>query len=419
MTVRTPPTAPPGLAAGASAPAPKLTAGDLFGIIRDSATAFGQDKAPRLAAAISYYAISSLAPLLLFAVAIAGFFLSDATVVEKLFGPNGQVAQSVGPDAAEFLRGLVSNQEGIQKGSIIATLVAFVITFMGATGLFVQLQDALNSMWGADPPPPQGIGAIVKTRVTSFLLILGIGIVLLLFLGLNTWLSAIAQSLGDSIGMGAIAVRIGTFLLSSFLLTFVFAAIYKFLPSVELKWREVLIGGAITAVLFSIGQILIGLYFGRAAPGSAFGAAGSLVALLAWIYYSAMIFFFGAEATWVYSQKFGSSAGGAGNTAKKEALIESGVDISLEPGQQELAAQAEALRQGKSIRDHRGRVIRTAGARHVPLTVEPRPGTLSQPKKGGLLPSLFAAVWNAFAALLAIPTVLILGVLGIGKGKKR
>lgn len=397
----------------------KMTAGDLFGLIGDSAKAFGQDKAPRLAAAISYYAISSLAPLLLFAVAVAGFFLSNPAVVDKLFGPEGSVAQSVGKEAAEFLRNLVSNQEGLRKGSIIATIIAFVVTFMGATGLFVQLQDALNSMWGADPGPPQGIVNIVKTRLIAFVLILGIGLVLMLFLALNTWLSALAHTLGDSLGIGAVLVRVGTFVLSALLLTPVFAAIFKFLPAVKLEWREVLVGGAITAVLFSIGQILIGIYFGRAAPGSAFGAAGTLVALLAWIYYSAMIFFFGAEATWVYSQKFGSSAGGAGNTAKKAALAEQGAQVDTEPGQQELEAQAEALRKGQPIRDHRGRVIRTAGQRPVPLTTMPRPGSVPTRPRGRLLPNVAAAVWNAFAAILAVPTVLILGLFGLGKDKRR
>ena len=403
-----------------AAPPQKFGASDLFGLIGDSAKAFGQDKAPRLAAAISYYGISSLAPLLLFAVAVAGFFLSDAKVVDQLFGPQGSVAQSVGGDAADFLRGLVSNQKGLQRGSVIATLIAFVVTFMGATGLFVQLQDALNSMWGADPAPPQGIGKIVKTRLISFVLILAIGLVLLLFLALNTWLSALAHSLGDSLGVGAVLVRVGTFVLSALLLTPVFAAIFKFLPAVKLEWREVLVGGAVTAVLFSIGQILIGIYFGRAAPGSAFGAAGVLVALLAWIYYSAMIFFFGAELTWVYSQKFGTRAGGAANTAKKAALAVAGANVSTEPGEQEKAAQAAALRQGKPIRDHRGRIVRTGGRRPRPalLTSTPRPGRATADRRLGLLPNLIAAVWNAFAAILAVPTVLILGLFGLGKKKR-
>lgn len=296
MTVRPPPTVSrsSGLSA---APLHKLTAGEMFALVREAALAFGQDKAPRLAAALSYYAISSIAPLLLFAVAILGFFLSNDQVVQNLFGPDSTLAQNLGQQTAQFLKDLVDNKEGIRRSSVWATIIAFVITFMGATGLFVQLQDALNSMWGADPPPPQGVTGIVTSRLKAFVLILGIGLVLLLFLALNTYLSAIARELGDSIGMGAFAVRLGTFLLSMLLLTPVFAAIYKLLPAIKLEWREVLFGGAVTAVLFTIGQILIGIYLGRAASSSFSGAAGTLVALLAWIYYSAMIFFFGAELT--------------------------------------------------------------------------------------------------------------------------
>ncbi|SEJ58808.1 membrane protein [Deinococcus reticulitermitis] len=393
----------------------KLKPADLFTLIREAALAFGQDKAPRLAAAISYYAISSLAPLLLVAVAVAGFFLTNDAVVDRLFGPEGTVAQSLGEQAATTLRQVVENQDGLQRGSIIASVIAFVVTFMGATGLFVQLQDALNSMWGADPGPPQGIVNIVKTRVVSFLLILGIGLVLLLFLALNTWLSALAQTLGDSIGVGALFVRLGTFALSAVLLTPVFGAIFKFLPSIKLQWREVLVGGAITAFLFSIGQILIGIYFGRAAPGSAFGAAGTLVALLAWIYYSAMIFFFGAEATWVYSQKFGTRAGGAANPAKKAALAQRGAALDSEPSDQEAAAQAEAGRKGQPARDSRGRVIGTGSGRSRART---RAGSPALQTDGRLLPSLGGAVWNAVAALLALPAVLVLRVFGL-TGRRR
>lgn len=404
MTVRTPPTA-------SSAAPPRLTAGDIYALIRDSALAFGQDKAPRLAAAISYYAMSSIAPLLLVAVAVAGFFLSDKAVLDSLFGTNGSVTQSLGQEGADLLRGLFEKGT-IQRGSLTATIIGFVTLFMGSTGLFIQIQDALNSMWGADPPPPQGVVGIVKARIIAFLLILAIGLVLLVFLGLNTWLSALAQHLGDSIGMGAVAVRLGTFLLSALLLTPVFGAIYKFLPSVKLEWREVMIGGAITAVLFSLGQILIGIYFGRAAPSSMPGAAGTLVALLVWIYYSAMIFFFGAEATWVYSQKFGTGAGGAGNTAKKAALAEHGAVLDTTPSPQELEAQAAAIAQGKPIKDHRGRVIRTGRGRF------PFPAFPARPRRAAPeseLPSVSAALWNAFSAVLAVPTVIVLRLLGLGR----
>ncbi|MFC5849506.1 YihY/virulence factor BrkB family protein [Deinococcus petrolearius] len=404
----------------------KLKPADLLTLIRGAALAFGQDKAPRLAAAIAYYAIFSIAPLLVFAVAVAGFFLSDGAVIQQLFGPGSLVAQNLGPQAAEFLRDLLNNQEGIQRGSVWASVIAFVILFMGATGLFVQIQDALNSMWGADPAPPQGLLAVARTRILAFLMIVLIGVLLLAFLGFNTYLSAIAQNLGDRIGAGAFFVRLGTLILSVLFLTPMFAAIYKLLPAVKLEWRDVGVGGAVTATLFTLGQLLIGLYFGQAAPGSAFAAAGTLVTLLLWIYYSAMIFFFGAEVTWVYSQKYGSRAGGAGNVAKKQAVADKGAEISTAPSPQEAEAAAHADR---PVRDARGRVVagpqvpgREQGAGKPrralpwPLTRLPAPRRPRAPESQ--VPSVGGALWNALSAVLALPAVIVLRLLGWTGRKK-
>lgn len=388
----------------------RLKPADLFTLLREAFLAFGQDKAPRLAAAIAYYAMFSIAPLLLLAVAVAGRFLTDSAVLDQLFGPAGLVSQNLGSDTAEFLRGLIK-PESLLKGSLVATIAAFVTLFMGATGLFVQVQDALNSMWGADPAPPQGVVNILWTRVKSFLMIIVIGLLLIVFLGLNTYLSAIAQTLGDTIGAGAFFVRLGTALLSTLFLAPVFAGVYKVLPDVKLQWHEVWVGGFFTSALFTLGQLGIGLYLGQAAPGSAFGAAATLIVLLLWIYYSAMIFFFGAEVTWVYSQKFGTHAGGAANTAKKEALAAQGVDIDPTESAQERDAKDAA---GRPAQDARGRVLG--------VTVPKLPRVLRQvPRReeGRMLPTVRAALWNAVTAVLAVPVVIVLRLLGITGGRRR
>ncbi|MDK2013650.1 MULTISPECIES: YihY/virulence factor BrkB family protein [unclassified Deinococcus] len=388
----------------------RLKPADLFTLLREAFLAFGQDKAPRLAAAIAYYAMFSIAPLLLLAVAVAGRFLTDSAVLDQLFGPAGLVSQNLGTDTAEFLRGLIK-PDSLLKGSLVATIAAFVTLFMGATGLFVQVQDALNSMWGADPAPPQGIVNILWTRVKSFVMIIVIGLLLIVFLGLNTYLSAIAQTLGDTIGAGAFFVRLGTALLSTLFLAPVFAGVYKVLPDVKLQWHEVWVGGFFTSTLFTLGQLGIGLYLGQAAPGSAFGAAATLIVLLLWIYYSAMIFFFGAEVTWVYSQKFGTHAGGAANTAKKEALAAQGVDIDTTESAQERDAKDAA---GRPAQDARGRVLGVA----VPTL----PRVLKQvPRReeGRMLPTVRAALWNAVTAVLAVPVVIVLRLLGITGGRRR
>lgn len=384
-----------------------LKPADIFTLLRDAFLAFGQDKAPRLAAAIAYYAMFSLAPLLLLAVLVAGQFLSSGTVLDDLFGPAGIVAQNLGLEAADFLRGLIDT-DALQKGSVIATIAAFVTLFMGATGLFVQLQDALNSMWGADPGPPQGIVNVLWTRVKSFLMILAIGLLLIAFLGVNTYLSAIAQRLGDTIGAGAFFVRAGTALLSVLFLAPVFAGIYKVLPDVKLEWREVWVGGFFTSTLFTLGQLGIGLYLGQAAPGSAFGAAATLIVLLLWIYYSAMIFFFGAEVTWVYSQRFGTHAGGAANTAKKQALAAQGAEIDPTESDQERAAKQQA---DSPVRDSRGRVLGVPVPRVLPR--------VPRREEGRVLPTVRAALWNAVTAVLAVPAVIVLRVLGITGGRRK
>lgn len=384
-----------------------LKPADIFTLLRDAFLAFGQDKAPRLAAAIAYYAMFSLAPLLLLAVLVAGQFLSSGTVLDDLFGPAGIVAQNLGLEAADFLRGLIDT-DALQKGSVIASIAAFVTLFMGATGLFVQLQDALNSMWGADPGPPQGLVNVLWTRVKSFLMILAIGLLLIAFLGVNTYLSAIAQRLGDTIGAGAFFVRAGTALLSVLFLAPVFAGIYKVLPDVKLEWREVWVGGFFTSTLFTLGQLGIGLYLGQAAPGSAFGAAATLIVLLLWIYYSAMIFFFGAEVTWVYSQRFGTHAGGAANTAKKEALAAQGAEIDPTESTQERDAKRQA---DSPVRDSRGRVLGVPVPRVLP--------TVPRREEGRVLPTVRAALWNAVTAVLAVPAVIVLRVLGITGGRRK
>jgi len=349
----------------------------------------------------------SLAPLLLLAVLVAGQFLSSGTVLDDLFGPAGIVAQNLGLEAADFLRGLIDT-DALQKGSVIASIAAFVTLFMGATGLFVQLQDALNSMWGADPGPPQGIVNVLWTRVKSFLMILAIGLLLIAFLGVNTYLSAIAQRLGDTIGAGAFFVRAGTALLSVLFLAPVFAGIYKVLPDVKLEWREVWVGGFFTSTLFTLGQLGIGLYLAQAAPDSAFGAAGTLIVLLLWIYYSAMIFFFGAEVTWVYSQRFGTHAGGAANTAKKQALAAQGAEIDPTESDQERAAKQQA---DSPVRDSRGRVLGVPVPRVLPR--------VPRREEGRMLPTVRAALWNAVTAVLAVPAVIVLRVLGITGGRRK
>ncbi|QFP76529.1 YihY/virulence factor BrkB family protein [Deinococcus sp. AJ005] len=388
----------------------RFTPANLFTLLREAALAFSQDKAPRLAAALAYYAIFAIAPLLFFVLAVASGLLSNANVQERLFE---FLAANLNQSAVEFVKGIVPDGSKLQQSTLLASIAGFVTLFMGSTGLFVQLQDALNTLWGAEPPKGNGILNVIKSRLLSFALVIGIGVIIIAFLIGNTYLSAIAEQLGEAIGLGTLFVRVATFVVSAGILTLVFAALYKTLPNVKLQWKEVWVGSAITSVLFTLGQLAIGIYLGRAAPGSAFGAAGSLVLLLLWIYFSSMVFFFGAEVTWVYSQKFGSGAGGAGSVDKKAALAEKGAQIDTTPTAQELEASKKEQK-GSPLPGRLGDLLDTANAKlprvlpHAPTHAE-----------GRLLPSVRGTVWNAVRAVLAVPAVIVLRLLGWtgGKGK--
>lgn len=388
----------------------RFTPANLFTLLREAALAFSQDKAPRLAAALAYYAIFAIAPLLFFVLAVASGLLADANVQEQLFE---FLAANLNQSAVEFVKGIVPDGSKLQQSTLLASIAGFVTLFMGSTGLFVQLQDALNTLWGAEPPTGNGILNVIKSRLLSFALVLGIGVIIIAFLIGNTYLSAIAEQLGETIGLGTFFVRVVTFVVSAGILTVVFAALYKTLPNVKLQWKEVWIGSAITSVLFTLGQLGIGIYLGQTAPGSAFGAAGSLVLLLLWIYFSSMVFFFGAEVTWVYSQKYGSGAGGAGSVEKKAALVEKGVQIDAAPTAQELEAR-QKKQKGSPLPGRLGDLLDTASSK-IPRVLPHAPTRA----EGRLLPSVRGTVWNAVRAVLAVPAVIVLRLLGWtgGKGK--
>ena len=243
------------------------------------------------------------------------------------------------------------------------------------------------------------------------------------FLVGNTVLAAISERIGNLIGFGAFFVRVGTFLLSTLLFTLVFAFIYKFLPSVKLQWREVWVGAAITAALFTLGQVVIGLYFGRIAGSSPYGAAAALFLMLLWIYYSSMIVFFGAEVTWVFSQQYGTRAGGAANLEKKAAVAEQGVQLDTTVsaseaqaiGQTPLEAMSPAQRQGLVGQGLVGRGL----ARLLPGRphADASPPPLRRPAQSGP-PTLRAALGNAALAILAVPSVALLRLLWLLCGRR-
>ncbi|NLG96645.1 MAG: YihY/virulence factor BrkB family protein [Chloroflexi bacterium] len=275
---------------------------DLWGMLKETFKEWNEDKAPRLAAALAYYTIFAIAPLLLIIISIAGFVIgNNATVQQQILQ---QVEATVGPQGAQAVQTIIENASRPGAG-IIATIIGVVTLLVGATGLFGQLQGSLNTIWDVKPKEGRGITGMLKDRFLSFTMILGLCFLLLVSLVISTAISVLNSYFSDLLGGTGIIAQIVDLAISIGIITFIFAMIFKILPDVEIAWSDVWIGALITAVLFTIGKYLLSWYLSTSAPGSAYGAAGSLVILLLWVYYSAQILFFGAEFTQVYSRRYG------------------------------------------------------------------------------------------------------------------
>ena len=263
---------------------------------------WNQDKVTRLAAALSYYTIFSLAPLLVIIIAVAGLFLGADIAQEQIIA---QMQALVGAEGAGLMNDLLTNARNINT-NLIAALVGIVTILLGATGVVGELKDALNTIWNVAPKPDRGLFATFFERVLSFGMILGIGFILLVSLVVSASLAALNMALRGYFEQWVVLAQGIDLLLSVGSITLLFALLFKFLPDVQVAWRDVWIGAFITALLFTLGKYALGLYVGNSNVASPFGAAGALVILLVWIYYSAQIFFLGAEITQVYANEFGS-----------------------------------------------------------------------------------------------------------------
>jgi len=275
-----------------------------------------------MAAALAFHTIFAIAPLFVIVLAIAGFVFGEQAASRELFS---QVSGLVGSEGGEAIQALVSAAHKSKTGAW-ATVIAVATLFVGATGVFVQLQDALNAIWGVQRLPGRGLRNFIKDRLLSFALIVGIGFLLLVSLVLSAGLSATSKFMVGLLPAHKIVWQGIHFVVSLGVITVLFAMIFKVLPDVKIAWRDVWIGAFITALLFNLGKLLFGLYLGRSRVISGFGAAGSLVIVLLWVYFSAQILFFGAKFTQIYSNRYGSHlepAQRADAAAVKEAMSES------------------------------------------------------------------------------------------------
>jgi membrane protein len=265
-----------------------------------------KDNASRLSAALAYYTIFSLAPLLVIVIAVAGLIWQREAVQSSVMN---QVQGLVGAQGAEFVSGLLTSASNPAEG-IVATIIGIITLLFGALGVFNELHNSLNTIWGVREEKTEGFWNIVKKviidRFLSFTMILGIGFMLLVSLVISAGISATEEVVATVLPFHEFILQVINLVISIGVITVFFALIFKILPDADVAWKDVWTGAFVTALLFSLGKTLIGLYLGSSAIASSFGAAGSLVLLLVWIYYSAQILFFGAEFTQVYANEFGS-----------------------------------------------------------------------------------------------------------------
>ena len=261
-----------------------------------------RDNVPRMGAALACYTIFSLAPLLVISISVVGIVFGSEAVRGEV---TRQIQTLMGSDNAKVMQAIIQSA-GRPAPSTIASVIDVIVLLVGASGVFAEVYDALNTIWEVNPHLHSSLWNFLKARVLSFGMVLAIGFLLIVSGLLSAVLAALAHLVQSFLGVPAVVLHSLDFLFSILLITVLFALIFKLLPEVTIAWTDVWVGAALTSLLFTIGKILIGFYIGKSVTASAYGAAGSLVIIVAWIYYSAQIFYFGAEFTRVYALECGS-----------------------------------------------------------------------------------------------------------------
>jgi membrane protein len=266
-----------------------------------SFNAWLEDNALRFSAALAYYSIFAMAPLVIIAISVAGLVFGEKAARGQIYQ---QIEWLLGSKGAGEIQSIIQASSNA-NASTLATIIGLITLLIGASGVFGQLKDALNAIWGVQLRPGHTFATLLRNYLRDFSMVLGVGFLLLISLLLSAALQALNTFLSGYVRMPSFIGPL-TELITFFVLVLLFAAIFKVLPDVELGWEDVRIGAIVTAILFTLGKFLIGLYLGASSIGSSFGAAGALILILVWVYYSTTIFLFGAEFTKVYAEQFGS-----------------------------------------------------------------------------------------------------------------
>lgn len=292
-------------------------------MIRDTVKGWLGDFAPSMGAGIAYYTAFSIGPLLMIVIGIVGFFYGEDAASGYLFA---QISDLLGRDGAEAVRGMVA-RAGETEDGILGPLISLVLLVVGATTVFAELQSDLDRIWKAPAAKQrEGIWGLLRRRVLSLGLVVSIGFLMLVSLLVSAALAALSRWWSGWLEDFAWLMHVLDIVVSIAVVTLMFALMYKILPRVKIAWRDVWFGAFVTSLLFTIGKFVVGLYIGQSKVASGFGAAGSVMVVLVWVYYSAQIFLLGAEFTWVYTHRYGSRRGQARPADTRDSLDESPVD---------------------------------------------------------------------------------------------
>lgn len=325
----------------------KLGPKDIFPIAKKAVSDFIDDNAMSLAAGVAFYAALSLAPLLL-------LMLSVTSLVGQEFQNNlvGELSRLLGPQVGLTVREIIESAEKTPSTGVLGTIISVITLVVSATGVFAELQSSMNHIWDVEPKPNQGVKSVLRIRLVSLGVVVSLGFLLLVSMIASAGLSTFMNLLGRDTTVVTVLWRVVDVGLSFAMFTAMFAVMFRMLPDVDVKWQNVIGGAMVTAGLFVVGKIIIGLYIGHSTTASSYGAAGSLVAMLVWVYYSALIVFLGAEITQAWAERRGEAIQpsaharpvahyeGDGKTvaplavhrAKVEAKVEAEADTTLKVG---------------------------------------------------------------------------------------
>lgn len=279
---------------------------ELVSLFTQVANQWSQHNAPRLGASLAFYSLLSLAPLLLVIISIVGIVFGHSAAERETVQ---EVQALIGPAAGKTIGAFLQGSHNTRHG-LIATIGGLITLLFSASGVVIELRDALNTIWNVPTKSAAGFGyvtAYLKQRLFSFAIVVAIGFLLVISLAVSTWISALVALSASVLPGEAVLLHLANSVVSFLVITILFSAIYKVMPDVRIEWRDVILGGAVTSLLFTIGKLLLAMYLGRASYASTYGAAASIVVLIVWVYYSGQIFFFGAEFTRAFASRYGSA----------------------------------------------------------------------------------------------------------------